>query len=146
MSTYSIDFDVWSIKFYICSIEFDDETGVRLGDANGYKSPESAIIIPVAHTMVPRGGTSTLDSGVGIDIPYISKGEFMGTDNNRGRWEEGLHRDRHVTATSPTTVIVTPTTTTTAKQQPPPQKHLASANQKKTIATTAEVYKPGAQA
>lgn len=55
----------------IWSIDFDDETGVGLGDANGYKSPESATIIPMVHTTAPRGGTFTLDSGAATDVPRL---------------------------------------------------------------------------
>ena len=55
----------------IWSIDFDDETGVGLGAANDYKSPESATIIPMAHTTVPSGGTFTLNSGAATDVPRL---------------------------------------------------------------------------
>jgi chitinase len=63
----------------IWSIDFDDGTGVGLGDANDYKSPESATIIPMAHTTVPVGQTFTLGSGAATDIPRLPNG---GTQNS----------------------------------------------------------------
>ncbi|EAT76454.1 hypothetical protein SNOG_16082 [Parastagonospora nodorum SN15] len=58
----------------IWSIDFDDETGVGLGDGNNYRSPESATVIPMAHTKVPTGQTFTLGSGARTDIPRLPNG------------------------------------------------------------------------
>ncbi|KAH7091907.1 hypothetical protein FB567DRAFT_557562 [Paraphoma chrysanthemicola] len=51
---------------------FDDETGVGLGAANGFKSPESATVIPMAHTTVPRGQTFTINAAAATDVPRLS--------------------------------------------------------------------------
>lgn len=58
----------------IWSIDFDDKTGLGLGDANEYKSPQSATVIPMAHTTVPRGQTFTLGPGVATDILRLPNG------------------------------------------------------------------------
>ncbi|KAF2714297.1 glycoside hydrolase family 18 protein [Pleomassaria siparia CBS 279.74] len=58
----------------IWSVDFDDETGVGLGDANDYRSPESATVIPMAHTTVPHGQTFTLNPGAATDIPHLPNG------------------------------------------------------------------------
>jgi chitinase len=56
----------------IWSVDFDAETGG--GDpGNTHRSPESATVIPISHTTVPRGATLTVNSGVAIDVvglPY----------------------------------------------------------------------------
>ncbi|KAH3998458.1 hypothetical protein HBI56_205010 [Parastagonospora nodorum] len=62
----------------IWSVDFDDETGVGLGSANGFKSPESATVIPMAHTTVPRGQTFTINPGAATDVPRLPNG---GTQN-----------------------------------------------------------------
>ncbi|KAF2024263.1 hypothetical protein EK21DRAFT_104790 [Setomelanomma holmii] len=58
------------------SIEFDDETGggIGLDTPNNYKSPESASIIPIAHTTVPSGQTFTLGPGASTDVPRLPNG------------------------------------------------------------------------
>ncbi|PVI00005.1 glycoside hydrolase family 18 protein [Periconia macrospinosa] len=58
----------------IWSIDFDDEHGIGLGDPNNHKSPESATVIPMAHTTVPRGETFTLNPGAATDIPRLPNG------------------------------------------------------------------------
>ncbi|KAF2661571.1 glycoside hydrolase family 18 protein [Lophiostoma macrostomum CBS 122681] len=65
----------------IWSIDFDDATGAGLGDPNGYISPESATVIPMAHTTVPAGETFTIDPGASTDIPRLP----FGGDQNRPR-------------------------------------------------------------
>lgn len=54
----------------IWSIDFDDEMGGGIGlpNPNGYKSPESATVIPMAHTTVPRGQTFIIDQVASTDI------------------------------------------------------------------------------
>lgn len=69
----------------IWSIDFDDETGVGLGDANNYKSPESATIIPMAHTTVPGGQTFTLNSGAATDVPRLPNGGNQNLPQGSGR-------------------------------------------------------------
>ena len=68
----------------IWSIDFDDETGIGLGDSNNYKSPQSATIIPMAHTTVPRGQTFTLGSGAATDIPRLPNGGNQNTPQGPG--------------------------------------------------------------
>jgi chitinase len=63
----------------IWSIDFDDETGIGLVDGNDYKSPESATVIPMAHTTVPAGQTFTLGSGAATDIPRLPAGGNQNT-------------------------------------------------------------------
>jgi chitinase len=63
----------------IWSIDFDDETGIGLVDGNDYKSPESATVIPMAHTTVPAGQTFTLGSGAATDIPRLPAGGNLRT-------------------------------------------------------------------
>lgn len=58
----------------VWSIDFDDETGMGSRDANNYISPESATIIPMAHTTVPIGQKFTLNSGAATDIHLGSGG------------------------------------------------------------------------
>ena len=55
----------------ILSVVFDDETGIGLESGNSFKFPESAIVIPMAHTRVPAGQTFTLDNGAATDIPRL---------------------------------------------------------------------------
>lgn len=54
----------------IWSIDFDPETGGGEGP-NENVSPESATVIPMAHTTVPRGSTFTLGLGAATDLPAL---------------------------------------------------------------------------
>ena len=54
----------------IWSIDFDPETGGGEGP-NENVSPESATVIPMAYTTVPRGSTFTLGLGAATDLPAL---------------------------------------------------------------------------
>jgi chitinase len=58
----------------IWSVDFDDETGIGLNPTNEFKSPESATIIPMAHTTVKPGQTFTLGPGASTDLPRLPNG------------------------------------------------------------------------
>lgn len=68
----------------IWSIDFDDETGIGLENPNGYKSPESATVIPMAHTTVPRGQTFTVGPGASSDIPKLPNDGNQNTPQGPG--------------------------------------------------------------
>ncbi|KAF1942660.1 hypothetical protein EJ02DRAFT_345196 [Clathrospora elynae] len=68
----------------IWSINFDDATGIGLGGANNFTSPESATVIPMTHTTVPRGQTFTLDPGVATDLPRLPNGGNQNTPQGPG--------------------------------------------------------------
>jgi chitinase len=55
------------------SVDFDANYGGK-GLYNGYKSPESATVIPMAHTTVPPKATFTVDAGAGSDILKLPNG------------------------------------------------------------------------
>ncbi|OSS48704.1 hypothetical protein B5807_07143 [Epicoccum nigrum] len=70
----------------IWSIDFDDSTGggIGLDNPNGYKSPQSATVIPMPHTTVPAGQTFTLGSGAATDIPRLPNGGAQNVPSGPG--------------------------------------------------------------
>ncbi|KAF6841708.1 hypothetical protein CPLU01_00380 [Colletotrichum plurivorum] len=67
----------------IWSIDFDAETGGG-GAENEYASPESATIIPMAHTTVAPGATFTLGQGAATDVVRLPKGGDQNTPSGPG--------------------------------------------------------------
>lgn len=67
----------------IWSIDFDAETGGG-GAENEFISPESATVIPMAHTTVAPGATFTLDQGAATDVVKLPKGGEQNTPNGPG--------------------------------------------------------------
>ncbi|KAF6823885.1 carbohydrate-binding module family 18 protein [Colletotrichum musicola] len=67
----------------IWSIDFDAETGGG-GAENEYASPESATIIPMAHTTVAPGATFTLGQGAATDVVKLPKGGDQNTPSGPG--------------------------------------------------------------
>ncbi|OHF03265.1 hypothetical protein CORC01_01318 [Colletotrichum orchidophilum] len=72
----------------IWSIDFGAETGGG-GALNEYISPESATIIPMAHTTIAKGATFTLGPGATTDIPRLPKGGYQNTPKSAGHPQAG---------------------------------------------------------
>lgn len=70
----------------IWSVDFDDATGggIGLDNPNRFRSPESATIIPMAHTTVPAGQTFTIGSRAATDISRLNNDGDQNTPRGPG--------------------------------------------------------------